>query len=117
MIGVREAMDRIVAGVGLLGAEEVALADALGRVLAEDVDSPITLPARTNSAMDGFAVRASDVRGAARTAPRRLTVIEEVQAGNVPSKPIATGEFGAEMQVSLTNDGPVTIIIDSKARE
>ena len=32
-------------------------------------------------------------------------------------KPIETGEFGAEMQVSLINDGPVTIIIDSKARE
>ena len=32
-------------------------------------------------------------------------------------KPIETGEFGAQMQVSLTNDGPVTIIIDSKARE
>ena len=31
-------------------------------------------------------------------------------------KPIETGEFGAEMLVSLTNDGPVTIIIDSKAR-
>ena len=32
-------------------------------------------------------------------------------------KPIQTGEFGAHMLVSLTNDGPVTIIIDSKARE
>ncbi len=32
-------------------------------------------------------------------------------------QPIQTGEFGAQMQVSLTNDGPVTIIIDSKARE
>ena len=32
-------------------------------------------------------------------------------------KPIATGEFAAQMQVSLTNDGPVTIIIDSKGRE
>jgi D-tyrosyl-tRNA(Tyr) deacylase len=32
-------------------------------------------------------------------------------------KPIATGEFGAQMLVSLTNDGPVTIVIDSKARE
>ena len=32
-------------------------------------------------------------------------------------KPIQTGEFGADMQVTLTNDGPVTIIIDSKARE
>jgi D-aminoacyl-tRNA deacylase len=32
-------------------------------------------------------------------------------------KPVQTGEFGADMQVTLTNDGPVTIIIDSKARE
>jgi D-aminoacyl-tRNA deacylase len=33
------------------------------------------------------------------------------------SKPIQTGEFGADMQVSLVNNGPVTIIIDSKSRE
>lgn len=33
------------------------------------------------------------------------------------SRPIQTGEFGADMKVTLTNDGPVTIIIDSKTRE
>jgi D-aminoacyl-tRNA deacylase len=32
-------------------------------------------------------------------------------------KPVATGEFGADMQVNLVNDGPVTILMDSKARE
>jgi D-tyrosyl-tRNA(Tyr) deacylase len=32
-------------------------------------------------------------------------------------RPVQTGAFGADMQVSLTNDGPVTIIIDSKQRE
>jgi D-aminoacyl-tRNA deacylase len=32
-------------------------------------------------------------------------------------KPIGTGEFGADMQVHLVNDGPVTIVIDSKLRE
>jgi D-tyrosyl-tRNA(Tyr) deacylase len=32
-------------------------------------------------------------------------------------KPVRTGEFGADMQVNLVNDGPVTIIIDSKLRE
>ncbi|MFT5970831.1 MAG: D-tyrosyl-tRNA(Tyr) deacylase, partial [Flavobacteriales bacterium] len=32
------------------------------------------------------------------------------------AKPICTGEFGADMQVALVNDGPVTIIIDSKER-
>jgi len=32
-------------------------------------------------------------------------------------RPIASGEFGADMKVSLTNDGPVTIVIDTKNRE
>jgi D-aminoacyl-tRNA deacylase len=32
-------------------------------------------------------------------------------------KPVSTGEFGADMQVSLTNDGPVTILLDTRARE
>lgn len=32
-------------------------------------------------------------------------------------KPVGTGEFGADMKVSLLNDGPVTIIVDSKNRE
>ena len=34
-----------------------------------------------------------------------------------PGKPVATGEFGADMQVSLVNDGPVTIWLDTAARE
>ena len=39
---------------------------------------------------------------------------EELNKTNIPFK---TGEFGADMKVSLINDGPVTIIIDSKERE
>lgn len=37
--------------------------------------------------------------------------------GRELGRPVHTGEFGAMMQVSLTNDGPVTILIDTKARE
>lgn len=36
--------------------------------------------------------------------------------GQIGNRPVKTGEFGADMQVSLINDGPVTIIIDSKNR-
>ena len=39
------------------------------------------------------------------------------QLAEQAGKPIQTGEFGAPMQVSLTNDGPVTILIDSRNRE
>ena len=40
--------------------------------------------------------------------------VEQIQ--KVLGKAVGTGQFGADMQVSLTNDGPVTIIIDSKQR-
>lgn len=92
MIPVREAMDRILAGVPVLGTEETGLLDALGRVLAEDVDSPLDIPAHTNSAMDGYAVRAEDVRGARQDAPKRLRVVETVPAGRLPTRPIGPGE-------------------------
>lgn len=92
MIAVSEALARIVAGVAPLGTEDVALPDALGRVLAEDVDSPLTLPPRTNAAMDGYAARAADVRGATRERPARLRVVEEIRAGALPAKGIGPGE-------------------------
>ncbi|BDC98334.1 D-aminoacyl-tRNA deacylase [Persicobacter psychrovividus] len=41
--------------------------------------------------------------------------VEEAQ--RVMNKPVYTGEFGADMQINFTNDGPVTIMIDSKNKE
>jgi D-tyrosyl-tRNA(Tyr) deacylase len=39
------------------------------------------------------------------------------QMSQESGKPVQTGEFGADMKVSLSNDGPVTIVIDTKNRE
>jgi molybdopterin molybdotransferase len=89
---VREAVDVVLAGVRRLADEEVPLREALDRVLAEDVESPLDLPAHTNSAMDGYAVRAEDVRGATRETPTRLVIVEEVHAGRSPIQPIGRGE-------------------------
>ncbi len=47
--------------------------------------------------------------------PLYETFINQLQS--IINKPVKTGEFGAEMAVQLVNDGPVTIIIDSKNRE
>lgn len=92
MISVREAAGRIVAGVPVLGTEEVPLLAALGRVLAEDVTSPLDLPAHTNSAMDGYAVRAADVRGASAGQPVTLRIVESIAAGQFPTQRIGAGE-------------------------
>src|SRR2546423_7090492 len=79
MIEVEEAQRRVLAEVALFDAEEVALVDALGRVLRQDVVAPEDVPQRDNSAMDGYAVRADDVAGA----PVSLRVIEDLPAGTV----------------------------------
>jgi molybdopterin molybdotransferase len=64
-------------------AVQVPLAEALGRVLATDVTSPIDLPPFRNSQMDGYAVRAADVA----SAPVSLPVVGEVAAA--PGAPVA----------------------------
>ena len=56
MIGYHEAVARLREGAGLLGTERVALRDAVGRVLARDVASPVALPPFDNAAMDGVAL-------------------------------------------------------------
>ena len=78
--------------VAALPPARVPLLEALDRVLAETVTSPIDLPAWDNSAMDGYAVRAEDVRGATGTAPRTLRVIETVPAGRFPTRALERGE-------------------------
>ena len=84
LLRLEEARARMLDGVEPLPVEPVALADALGRVLAETVVAKLTLPPWDNSAMDGFAVRSADVAGATEHAPVRLRVVGEVAAGHVP---------------------------------
>jgi molybdopterin molybdotransferase len=75
-----------------LRAEDVALDDALGRVLAQDVASAEAIPPFDNSAMDGYAVRADDTRGATRDAQVTLRVIDESRAGSPAVGSAGTGE-------------------------
>ncbi|ADT83697.1 molybdopterin molybdotransferase MoeA [Thermococcus barophilus] len=61
--------------------EEVSLDEALGRILAEDVKSPIDSPPFDRSAVDGYAVRAEDTFQAREYAPVELEVVDEITAG------------------------------------
>ena len=62
-----EALRLILEATGGLGPETVAVSAALGRVLAETIDAGRDLPPDHNSAMDGYAVRAADLAGAAES--------------------------------------------------
>ena len=69
-----------------LASEPVALADALGRVLAHDLAAPIDTPPFDRSNVDGFAVSAADTVGASDASPRRLLLNAEVLACGVEPK-------------------------------
>jgi putative molybdopterin biosynthesis protein len=75
-----------------LSAEEVALADALGRVLAADVVAPLDVPGFDRSNVDGFAVRAEDTFGAGEDEPRTLRLNAEIlPTGVEPRQPVERG--------------------------
>jgi molybdopterin molybdotransferase len=91
-LGAAEAAIRILAEVRPQPALRIPLDDALDSVLAEDVVSRLDIPAWTNSAMDGYAVRGEDVRGATEARPVSLRVVEQLPAGRFPEKVIGPGE-------------------------
>ena len=81
----------ILAAITPLAAASLELAAAEGCVLAEDVTAAVALPSFDNSSMDGYAVRAADVAGAAAGAPAALAVTGEIAAGDVGAYRLAPG--------------------------
>lgn len=92
MISVEEARDVVLSHVDPLPAERVPLLDALGRVAAVPCASDMDVAPFAHSAMDGFALKASQIAGASEDAPVHLKVIAEIGAGSVYEGPIAEGE-------------------------
>ncbi|MDH6247976.1 gephyrin-like molybdotransferase Glp [Mycobacterium sp. OTB74] len=126
-----EEHQRVVAGLIAARAPITApIADALGLALAEDVVAPISLPGFDNSAMDGYAVLASDIAGASADNPVKLPVAQDIPAGRTDELSIAPGTAhrimtGAPVPTGATavvpveaTDGAVDVVsIRSAARE
>ena len=91
MISVEEALEKVLSCVEVLEPEQKPILDCLGQVLAEDVYSTIDIPPLDNSAMDGYALRAEDTRGASGSSPKYLIVVGEVAAGSMPTKEVRLG--------------------------
>jgi molybdopterin molybdotransferase len=91
MISVEGALEKVLSYVEVLEPERRPILDCLGQVLAEDVYSTIDIPPLDNSAMDGYALRARDTRGASESSPRYLVVVGEVAAGSMPAQEVRPG--------------------------
>ncbi|MBI5931643.1 MAG: molybdopterin molybdotransferase MoeA [Chloroflexi bacterium] len=112
MLAVEEALRRILATVQPLHSENVALPDALRRVLASDVHAAYDLPPFDNSSMDGFAVIAADIMMSSASNPVTLRVIEDIPAGKAPQLNVASGQAarimtGAPMPIGADAVVPV----------
>lgn len=126
LITVEEAQRRVIGLVGRLSEETVPLEQAGGRVLAADVAASRDVPAHDNSAMDGYAVLASDVATAAPESPVTLRVVDDIPAGRFSSTTITSGTAArimtgapapegadAVVQVELTDAGTATVTINA----
>jgi molybdopterin molybdotransferase len=94
------------------GVEKVALRAALGRVLAEDIVSPISVPAHDNSAMDGFAFAGTDL---ATEGPTTLAVIGTVFAGRPSDLAPQPGQAVRIMTGALLPPGCDTVLAQEHA--
>jgi molybdopterin molybdotransferase len=91
-ISLDEARRRLDAAVKPIArTERVRLEDATGRVAAADVTSPADVPPFSRSAMDGYAVIASDTAGATAAAPTRLRQLDRIYTGQMSSAVINRG--------------------------
>jgi len=88
--------------------ERIRLEEALGRVLAEDVESPIDVPPFSRAAMDGYAVRAEDTYKASRENPCILKVIGKVETGG-----IWKGKIEEDECVEISTGAPIPMGADA----
>jgi molybdenum cofactor synthesis domain-containing protein len=98
--------------------ETVLVTDAVGRVAAGSIASPLDVPPFDRSAMDGFAVRAADVADASRHSPAQLTCIGRVLAGQIPAQTVTSGtcvEIATGAPIPAGADGVVMVERTSRA--
>ena len=91
MLSVEEALERVLLAFQPLPPERIPVLETLGRVLTEDVVADLDVPPLTNTAMDGYAVRAEDTSRASRENPVRLRIIGNLTAGRTTQVAVTAG--------------------------
>ncbi len=92
LLTVEEAREKVLSQIAPLAPLQLPLQEAHGCVLAEDVVAEGDIPDFASSAMDGFAVRASEVAGAAATSPVELRIVGRALIGRRPESTVGGGE-------------------------
>jgi molybdopterin molybdotransferase len=110
MLSVEEALEKVLEMFHPLETERIPVLETLGRVLAEDVVATGDIPPHANTAMDGYAVLATDLAGAGPDSARRLHVIENLAAGYIASERVTSGTAIRIMTGAPMPDGADAVI-------
>ncbi|WP_292754211.1 molybdopterin molybdotransferase MoeA, partial [Methylophaga sp. UBA4502] len=109
---VEDAREKILQQISAISCwRKVALRDALGQVLHEDVISPLSVPPHANSAMDGYAVRGEDLKHQLISLKR----VGSAFAGKPFDKTVHTGECVRIMTGAMMPEGCDTVIMQEQA--
>jgi len=111
MIKVDEALQVILKNIKNLDSETVMLTDSLDRVLAEDIYSDYDLPQFDNSAMDGYAIKATNAKGATKDNPKVLEVIEDLRAGFLAKRILKDKQAIRIMTGAVIPEGADSVVI------
>lgn len=94
--------------------EQLALPQALERILAADIISPISVPAHDNSAMDGYALHGADLGG---NAPVTLAVVDTILAGRPGTVTVQRGQCARIMTGAVMPDGCDSVVPQELVRQ
>ena len=108
MLPFEKALKTVLDAASPLGAERVDIAQALNRILAEDVKSDIDMPPFDKSTRDGFAGRRADLAN-------ELTMVESIPAGYVPKKAIGPNQCSKIMTGGVVPSGADCVIMKEYA--
>lgn len=110
MISVEEALGKVLSYVKVLDSIEAPILECLGQALAGDVYSSFDIPPRDNSAMDGYAVRSTDVSAASSSNPVYLDVIGEARAGGTATMKVSAHTAVRIMTGAFIPDGADAVV-------
>jgi molybdopterin molybdotransferase len=116
MISVGKALKTILASARLMGTEKINILDAQRRAIAENIYAGRDIPSVDNSAMDGYALRAADTRGATPKKPVWFKIIEEIPAGKIPRKKLRSKEAARIMTGAIIPGGADAVIRQENTR-
>jgi molybdopterin molybdotransferase len=92
MIPFEQAYEQILEEINLLSCEIIPLWNATGRIVRDDIKSPLDLPTFSLSGVDGYAVKCADIQAASETNPVKLEVIDTIAAGKFSSQSVTPGK-------------------------